>query len=143
MAMHFGLNRSPIQAGATDQYGRDAHGKPRFEVHSVRSAYRVAPDGEIKTDVIIVITQRRNLNAGKAGASELWFRGGCTLVVDPANDAEPIRYAVVKSILSEARADCQRRFLEGETGLSLYSLYFGADSRTEEKEPFALLHVGQ
>jgi hypothetical protein len=141
-AHHFGLNRSAPPRAGTDQYRRDESGKPTFEVHSVRAAHRVAPDGDIKVDVIIVITQRRNLNAGKPNEHPIWFRGGCTLVVDPNNDAESIRYIVRKNIESEWREKSQREFLTDHAGLSLHALYFNRGSGTETKEPFALLHIG-
>jgi hypothetical protein len=143
MASHFGLNRSAEKSSnGTDPYERDDNGRPRFEVHSVRVANRVTPDGEIKNEMIIVVTQRRNLNNKHTGAAPIWFRGGCTLVVDPANDTEPIRYAVLKSIFSRTREDAQRKFLGDDQAFNLRSLYFDTDSRTESKEPFALLHIG-
>ena len=140
----FGLNFSPsLSPGALDGFNRGADGRPLFEVHSVRPARRVTPDGDIKTDVIVVITQRRQVPRDPANptAGTFTFRGGCTLVIDPANGAEPIRYSVVKSIWSEKRMDWQRQFENSQLGLTLRSLYFADGDRTDEKEPFALVHL--
>ena len=141
----FGLNfSSDPPAGTFDGFIRGADKRPLFEVHSVRPAHRVAPDGEIKTDVIIVITQRRMVprDPANVSAGTFMFRGGCTLVVDPSNTTEPIRYSVVKSIWSDKRMDWQRQFEIAQEGMSLSSLYFGSDSSSNTKEPFALLHLG-
>ena len=110
----------------------------------MRPARRVSPDGDIKTDVIVVITQRRRVprDPAKPASGTFMFRGGCTLVIDPSNSAEPIRYSVVKSIWSEKRMDWQRQFENSRLGLSLRSLYFDSSDRTAAKEPFALVHLG-
>ncbi len=101
----FGLNLSPEPpSGTFDGFIRDEINKrPRFEVHSVRPAHRVSPDDDIRTDVIIVITQRRMVptDPKNPSAGTFMFRGGCTLVVDPSNATDPIRYSIVKSIWSE------------------------------------------
>lgn len=144
-APQLGLNFSPDPpAGKFDGFIRGADKRPIFEVHSVRPAHRVAPDGDIRTEVIIVITQRRMIprDPTDPSAGTFTFRGGCTLVVDPSNTTVPIRYSVIKSIWSDKRADWQRRFQAGQQGISLSSLYFGSDSSSDVKEPFALLHLG-
>ncbi len=138
----FGLNLSSTPPnGSFDGFIRDANNRPLFEVHSVRPAHRVSPGGDIRTEVIIVITQRRMVprDPNDPSGRTFMFRGGCTLVVDPSNTAAPIRYSVVKSIWSEGRMEWQRRF-QAEQGLGLRSLYFGDEFGA--KEPFALLHSG-
>lgn len=126
MAPHFGLDFSISDA--------------RFEVHSVRPARRVARDGTISNDVIVVITQSRDAawDRNDPSLGTFRFRGGCTLVVDLDNDAAPIRYCITKRVNSEAREQAQREHLSQRGGLR--SLYFGSTS--EQREPFAMLHSG-
>jgi hypothetical protein len=153
MAETFGLNRRERGHPTTAEFRFDRTGRPTFEVHSVRPAYRVAPDADIKTDVIAVITQRRRVAVNPDDPPDptepddpdktFWFRGGCTLIIDPTNDEEPIRYAIRKDVMNGTRLARQRTFLNESQGMSLRALYFGGDSGTEHKEPFALLHVGQ
>jgi hypothetical protein len=152
LAESFGLNRTERGHQSTAGFWFDRTGRPTFEVHSVRPAYRVAPDADIKTDVIAVITQRRRVaidpndppdpNEPEDLDKTFWFRGGCTLIIDPANDEEPIRYAIRKDVMNETRLARQRAFLNESQGMSLRALYFGGDSGSEHKEPFALLHIG-
>ena len=51
----------------------DLHG---IEVHSVRPARRIGPDGQSRTDLVVEITQ--TFYATQGGA----YRGGCTLLID-------------------------------------------------------------
>jgi subtilisin family serine protease len=111
-----------------------------FEVHSVRPARRVTPDGTTLTDVIAVITQSRDepYDPKHPQFGTFRFRGGCTLVLDPHDADAPIRYAVTKRIGSERRLEAQRRHrLEG-AGTSLHAMYFGGRG----EETFALCHMG-
>ena len=145
-------------------YGRG--GVPALEVHSVRPARRIGPEGQTRTEIVVELTQRRRgyydpgdqekADAGDAGLisrPDFIFRGGCTLLVDPANGA--VRYCVFKRITSPTRLERQRRFLLGGPDLSLRSSYYGdprrayyqqltAYGRDEGEaigiEPFALLH---
>ena len=68
-----------------------------IEVHSVRLARRVDPDGNIRSSVVVEITQTFRPEQ-PAGAR---FRGGCTLLIDFAT-AE-VRYMVRKKVNSPAR----------------------------------------
>ena len=65
------------------------------------------------------------------------YRGGCTLLVDPAT--YQVRYAITKHILSEGRLRRQRAFRGGEGG-SLRATYFDDPERDVSSEPFAMLH---
>ena len=151
MANEFGLHLEKKDGDKTDGF-RVRNGQPLFEVHSLRPAYRVAPDADIKNEIVAVITQRRRVTVDPSGTADLnkpgdseeefWFRGGCTLIIDPDNEDEPIRYAVSKRVMSDTRLEGQRKFLGQSQGLSLRALYFGGDSGTEHNEPFALLHIG-
>jgi hypothetical protein len=132
-------------------------GRPAIEVHSVRPAHRVGPDGDAKTDLVIELTQKRFgfLNPkyqashdGKKrppGRYDFVFRGGCTVLVDLESGA--VRYAIGKSISSERRLGAQRAFLAGAQGRSLAATYFGTPVRSfyarasaGRREPLALVH---
>jgi hypothetical protein len=108
----------------------DGHGRPRFEVHAVRPAQRVGPDGEALNQVIVVLTQKRRLETTSAPH---FFRGGCTLIFDL--DSESIRYSVRKPIGSERRMQRQLTFIAER---SAGSPYMNFDD--EAREPFAMLH---
>jgi hypothetical protein len=49
------------------------------EVHSVRPARRIGPDGQSRADLVIEITQTFRLAAPDRGK----FRGGCRLLILP------------------------------------------------------------
>lgn len=126
VAPHFGLDFSDPRR--------------RFEVHSVRPARRVARDGTIGNDVIVVITQSRDVlfDPNDPSLGTFRFRGGCTLVIDADNDEAPIRYCVTKRVNSENREKAQRVYMS--RGPSLRASYFGAASAA--REPFAMIHCG-
>jgi hypothetical protein len=147
-----------------DQHGnvmkQAASGGTTFEVHSVRPARRLRPDGSFATDIIVIITQRRRepVNPKDANGDWFWFRGGATVIIDsrtgdlrgderepdrPKADREKmkeeIRYVVVKNSGSETRLARQRQTESGETMPALHALYFGKSS----SEPFAMMHAGE
>jgi hypothetical protein len=113
-------------------------GETTFEVHGVRPARRVGPDGGFRTDVIAVITQRQALPlTGPDNANGFyWFRGGATLIIDSRPGAEEIRYAIVKNSGSASRQARQRRTAANSFGSPLQRLYFGRSA----DEPFAIMH---
>jgi hypothetical protein len=125
-----------------------------LEVHSMRPARRTGPDGQSVVELIVEITQRlpfddkngkyvpSSFQHGKDMDADLWFRGGCTLIINSDLDAPRVRYAVVKNILNEARLKRQMEY-QRKTGGSLRATYFGASRRQEATEAFAMLHRGQ
>jgi hypothetical protein len=126
-------------------------GLPKVEVHSVRPARRVGPDGQKINDLVIEITQSRKsyLTAEEQMAADrdpnppekhFTFRGGCTLLIDM--DTKKIRYCIAKNILSEKRLQQQREYLSPANERTLGATYFGDFRSGENKEPFALLHRG-
>jgi hypothetical protein len=145
IAARFGLALGPDAPRSID---RHKDGLPLFEVHSVRPARRLGPDGQALTDLVIEITQKRRgyLNPvwqEKVDKGEIdppphdfWLRGGCTVLVDL--DRGAVRYCIGKGILSEARLATQRAF--ARTSGSLQATYFGDPRRREQAEPFAMLH---
>lgn len=127
----------------------DRSGVPFFEVHAVRPALRVSPDGRILKQVIITIAQRRQVAVDPAEpeGSKLTFRGGSTLILDL--DTLNVRYAITKSIGSVRRLARNRKYRQEKTekDLSLRATYFGRPAGDEEPdqgampmEPFCLLH---
>jgi len=135
-------------------------GVPRLEVHAVRPARRVTPDGEVRTDLVVVATQRRHgyddpevqAAADKAAHTaraedlpppDFIFRGGCTLLVDLETGG--VRYVVRKDVLSERRLAAQRAYLVEGLAPALRGVYFGRRGRFGDdglREPFAFLHSG-
>ena len=141
--------------------------RPVFEVHSVRPAQRVSPDGELLNEVVVSLTQRRKVpvlaafdqyvytpeNAAWLASDQLdapalvnghevtvegfWFRGGCTLILDL--EKQELRYAVVKRINSDNRLRRQRKFKTEGAAASLRTTYFGRPDLG--REPFAFLHA--
>jgi Subtilase family len=116
-----------------------------FEVHSVRLARRVTPDGDYLTNVIAAINQRQAIPLdGKDVANGFfWFRGGATLIIDPSQGAERICYSIIKNSGSKDRLDQQKQLATGSALSSLRALYFGGDSGLAgaSVEPFAMMHA--
>jgi hypothetical protein len=145
IAAHFGLALGQDAPRSIDR-GKD--GLPLFEVHSVRPARRLGPDGQTLTDLVIEITQKRRgyLNPvwqEKVDKGEIdppphdfWLRGGCTVLVDL--DRGAVRYCIGKGIVSDARLATQRAFVRSSG--SPQATYFGDPRRREQAEPFAMLH---
>ena len=99
------------------------------EVHSVRTLRRVGPDGTIRNDLIIEITQSF-LPVAEPNVSR--FRGGCTLIIDRATGL--LHQLVRKRIGNEARFAAQANF--AGLGAGLGATYF-----SNAAEPFAALHL--
>jgi hypothetical protein len=126
-----------LDKNAPEAFYRDQKGVPTLEVHSVRPARRIGPDGQTVTDLVVEMTQRRRgyyeqdtqekVDSGKIKLDEVKpdfiFRGGCTLLVDP--DTAEVRYCIYKRIRSKNRLDRMREFLTGDTSPSLRTTYFG------------------
>jgi hypothetical protein len=128
---------------------KEARPAPRsnFEVHSVRPARRVTPDGELRPEIIVVIAQRQAVQIDDKDASKgfFWFRSGATLIIDPSDRHESIRYIIIKTP-DKGRLDAQRKMVTDTSLTPLRSLYFGnqitaAGAATDE--PFAALHAAR
>ncbi len=139
----------------TDSLYRDKDGLPLLEVHSVRPAYRIGPDGQTVIELVIEMTQRRRgyfdletqkkVDDGEIEPPEPDFvlRGGSALLVDL--ETARVRYCIYKDVSSQSRLNRIREFLQEGSGASLRATYFGDPLRayfrlSEEREPFALLH---
>jgi hypothetical protein len=112
---------------------RDEDGMPTFEVHAVRPALRVSPDGTIMKQMIMLITQRRevSVSAENAALGAFHFRGGSTLVFDLEGEQPSLRYAITRSIDDQRRLEEIRayRSSKSQANLSLRDTYFGKPSR--------------
>ena len=107
----------------------------RFEVHELRSAMRVGPDGGQTPQVIVALTQSRRVKEDKRNDTPSYiFRGGATLVVDLFHSE--VKYRIVKNISSEARKERTAAFIREAAADPLRALFFSSSGR----EPFAALH---
>jgi hypothetical protein len=107
-----------------------------FEVHALRPAVRIAPDGRRVAQVVVALTQSAHVSEdAKTGAPAHTFRGGTTLVVDLARPANT--YAVFKRLESDARRARTAGFLAEVTRDPLRALLLSP----ERREPFAVLHT--
>jgi hypothetical protein len=121
--------------------------RPDFEIHSVRPARRIRPDGNFVVEMVVEIIQRRRVPLDETapaggppappgdGSREFSFLGGCTLLVDI--ETGRIRYSIYKSVTNANRLNRQRAFLQGRDMQALRALYFDDGG---EQEPFAFLH---
>jgi hypothetical protein len=136
-----------LDGGPSAAEGWGSPEQAKFEVHSIRPARRISPDGDTDVNLVIEITQKLwarlqgdgPLSAGPTSPDEqgFWFRGGCTLLVDP--DTGEIRYCVYKHVTSRGRLERARQFYGGQ-GLPPGLTYRGPRPRELVEEPFALLH---
>jgi hypothetical protein len=154
LAKALGLSLDPDAPGSIHRDGDH----PSLEVHSMRPAYRIGPDGRTLRDLVIEITQRRYgydnpdkqeaVDKGEIAPKDpdFIFRGGVTLLFDL--EKGQLRFAIYKRISSERRLEAQRRYLNRTINPSLRVTYFGDGRRSQFKvggngatlEPFALLH---
>ncbi|SFN68017.1 S8 family serine peptidase [Dokdonella immobilis] len=104
----------------------------KIEVHSVRPAHRIGPDGQRRDDLIVEITQTWRPDDDSAAR----YRGGCTLIVDLGQ--REIRYLVRKRVANEERVRQQLAFRASSQDEAVLSPYGDIDYST--REPFALLH---
>lgn len=101
----------------------------RIEVHSVRPVRRVGPDGNVRSDLVVEITQTFRPDGGGR------FRGGCTLLIDLAT--AQVRYLLRKKVKSADRLNNQIKFAADGSD-NLRANYFADEAR--RAEPFALMH---
>lgn len=128
---------------------------PVFEVHSVRIARRIGPDGRELSQMIAQVTQKRRgyfdvdrqQEVDRNGVPpdeepDFWFRGGATIIVD-LRDGRLDRI-VRQRIDQDERLARQREFLRGDAvALTMISAKPGkldAPIVGFEREPFAFMH---
>jgi hypothetical protein len=105
----------------------------RIEIHSIRPARRISPRGEIRSELIIEMTQKWQPD----GASQS-FRGGCTIVCDFDNGH--IRYVIRKRVGNAERMKDEQGFRQGMAGEPSAAAFF--EAAAGGVEPFAMLHRG-
>ncbi|HET9530350.1 MAG TPA: peptidase S8, partial [Blastocatellia bacterium] len=107
-----------------------------FEVHELRRAIRVSPDGRHIPQVVVALTQSKRVKENKEdGTPGHIFRGGSTLLVDLS--IPEVKYRIIKNINSESRKDRTAAFFREAAADPLRALFFAPDRR----EPFAALHA--
>jgi hypothetical protein len=110
-------------------------GRP-FEVQELRRALRIGPDGGHLPQVVVGLTQAKEVPAdGSAGVPAFEFRGGSTLVVDLS--IPEVKYRIVKRIDSGDRQARTAAFVREAASDPLRALFFSPD----RPEPFAALHA--
>jgi hypothetical protein len=118
----------------------DDSGVPKFQIHSIRPARRVGPDGNTLNQLIISIIQSRDISPKVEAGTEVpgfIFRGGSTLILDL--DTMQLRYSIRKGINDEARLERYSQYRRSlMMGGSARATYFRHLRNTEE--PFAFLH---
>jgi subtilisin family serine protease len=124
----FGLRREP---GPLAVAGRAGRLQP-IEVHAVRHALRVGPDGETRRDLVVEATQ----SWVPDDAPQLRLRGGCTLLIDTGT-AE-LRYCIRKTVAHPRRTAEQIAFA-AEAAAHAAEDPYGLDR--PGREPFAVLHA--
>lgn len=112
--------------------------KRRFEVHSLRVANRVGPDGDLLRQIIVDVLQSIDVPVDPAdrGGRKTTVEGGCTLVADL--ERLEIDYCIRKSAISPSRLRRQREYVTRFGLGSLHDTYFGAPGG---REPIAALHA--
>ena len=104
-----------------------------FEVHALRRSNRVGPDGNHRPQVVVVLTQSREIEV-EGSSQKQKFRGGSTLIVDLAKPA--VEYAIIKNIGSPNRLERTTDFLKSALQDPVQALLMAPD----RKERFAALH---
>ncbi|RRI03901.1 peptidase S8 [Mesorhizobium tamadayense] len=120
-------------------------GETTFDIYSVRPTRRVEPDGSFRVEVVAVIQQRLPVafdgtpapQGVNKGDGFFWFRGGATIIIDPREGFEEMRYAIIKNTGSTDRQKRQAQTVTANYLSPLRALYFGG----EASEPFAILHA--
>jgi hypothetical protein len=103
-----------------------------FEIHELRRAERAGPDGSSHPQVIVGVTQQREI---KVGDQSMKFYGGATLVID-LKRAE-LKYAIRKRIDNKQREEETKAFLKKNLENPLTALLLDS----ERHDRFAILHA--
>jgi hypothetical protein len=137
-----GLNIAP--SAKLEGIRMSENGLAHFEVHALRPALRVTPDNAIQKQLIMILTQRRDvsINPAKPEAGSFEFRGGATLIFDLEGDQASLRYAITRPIDNDERLADAREYRQRliDEDVSLRATYFGPADGGDSSEPLALLH---
>ncbi len=109
-----------------------------FEIHSLRVANRVSPDGDLLRQVIIEILQDKEVavHPEDPNGEKTVVEGGCTVVADLQRLR--INYCIRKNLASKGRLARQQQYVARFGSGSLHATYFGNDAAL--REPVASLH---
>jgi hypothetical protein len=124
-SLGFVRSQQPMKIG---KVAGELHG---LEVHSVRPARRIGPDGQSQSDLVVEITQTFYPTERRLGR----FRGGCTLLIDL--EKKRVRYLIRKKVHNPERLEAQLQFTSADYD-DLRANYF--DQSHAVAEPFAMLH---
>jgi hypothetical protein len=109
--------------------------KATFEVHELRPAMRMSPDGRHVPQVVVALTQSKRIDPKRpVDAPGNRFRGGATLIVDLS--VPEVKYGISKSIASRPRQERAEAFARAAAADPLRALFLSPPGR----EPFAALH---
>ncbi len=128
---------------------------PSIEIHSIRTAQRRGVRGEMTTDLVVEMCQRRRgyfdpqtqreVDSGKrkikrGESGDFRFRRGCTLIIDTATHR--IRYAISNSgdVSDNSELERVRRFLTGEGSDPQNAFVSHRPFDDPDEEEFAALH---
>jgi hypothetical protein len=120
-----------------------------FEIHSIRPVRRIGPDGNIRVDMLVEVTQKRPscfekdwgglTKADSRKKPDFWFRGGCTILIDL--NTTKLRYRIYKDITSKSRYKRQQEYEKIKwDSFALRATYFRSYDKTSESELFSWLH---
>ncbi len=106
-----------------------------FEVHALRRAMRVRPNGRVEPEAIVSLLQSRVVGADKKnGVARHRRLGGVTMIVNLTTPDLP-RYRVVKAMDDPVRRAAMNAFAVDNAADPLRTLYLAADA-----EQFGALH---
>lgn len=108
-------------------------GRERFELHALRVAEKIGPDGDLKCHLRLQLLQHRDESAD---GNPFRFSGGTTLVMD--EKSLKVDYSILKSIASKGRLEQTKAAFAAAA--SLRQMYFGASPFAGAGERFAILH---
>jgi hypothetical protein len=106
----------------------DVHG---IDVHSIRPARRVGPDGQLLSQLVVELTQSYYATGGRPDV----YRGGATLLIDLTK--QEVVYLVRKRAEQPARISQQQAFRRTRMAEAAFN-YRGLDF--SQAEPFKFLH---
>ena len=138
------------QSGSVPYTVSQAKGRPRFEVHSVRTALRRGNKTNLVPDLVVEITQRRTgyfdteeqnaadkSKADPRGSGDFTFRRGCTLVVNFRTRKVRWTARTAKDVCDAAALDALRQFLMDN---AMPDAFHSPVAPGRVKAPFAALH---
>ena len=120
-----------------------------FEIHSIRPMHRIGPGGNLRTDMLVEITQKRPgffdksmgglTEKDRAAEPDFWFRGGCTILVDL--HTAKLRYCIYKDIASKTRYERQQEHEKSKwEAFAERAMYLQRYDASNESQLFSWLH---